>query len=121
MGKYQSYMRQPERKKEAPIHPVWRGIGFILMIMIPIMSYAGTLVLLDANRQQGWISIPPNLLAPGPEPLLYVKIIVTVFLMILLFGIFSLLTFIIYRIFAPPRYGPFDAPPVRYRGGRYKR
>lgn len=122
MGRYNpnSMSRMPKNRKTG-VHPIWRGIGFVLMIIIPFMAYAGTMLLLEQNRMNGWVQIPSDLLAVGSDPLLYVKIILTVFLIFLLYSIFLLFTFVINSLFGPPRYGPTDAPPTSYRGRRYKR
>ena len=49
MGRYQQYEKQV---KEGPksSHPIWRGIGFLLMGLIAVMSYAGANLLVEANK-----------------------------------------------------------------------
>ena len=122
MGKYKSYSRQPEGPpKKTGIHPIWRGVGFILIILTPILAYFGALALLEENSLHGWVKIPNDLIAPTADPLLYVKIILTLALIFAIYIVFMLITFVLYRIFAPPRYGPYDVPPVSYRGKRYRR
>jgi hypothetical protein len=121
MGKHSPYTRYQATPRKKEIHPIWRGVGFLLIVLTPIMAYAGALVLLDENVKQGWVRIPAELIASGTDPLLYAKIILTVVLVFLLYIVFSLVTFVLYRLFAPPRYGPYDVPPVHYRGRRYRR
>lgn len=122
MTKYQSYSSRGQAPKKKEIHPVWRGVGFALMILIPVLSYAASIVLLDANRTNGWVRIPQELFMKGwGDPNLLVKILLTAVLSILLYGVFSLITFILYGSLGPPRYGPYDVPPVQYRGKRYRR
>jgi hypothetical protein len=123
MGKYSSFSnRQPDNElKLHRIHPIWRGIGFIFAILIPIMAYYATLVVLDTNNQQGWFQIPADLYYKGGtpllggDPLLYVKIMGTVAISFIFYAVFMLVNFIVYSMFAPPRYGPLDAPPMHYR------
>jgi hypothetical protein len=117
MGKYSSSMnRQPDNElRSRRIHPIWRGIGFVFAILIPIMAYYSTLVMLDANNQQGWFQIPADLYYKSGDPLLYVKIMGTVAFAFLFYAIFMLIYFIVYSMIAPPRYGPLDAPPMHYR------
>lgn len=64
MGKYEAYSnkRKPPVKRE--VHPIWRGIGFVMLILIPFMSYIGTLILLEENAKKGWFSIPGDLISP---------------------------------------------------------
>jgi hypothetical protein len=122
MGKHSSFSSRQELKpRNTEIHPVWRGIGFILILLVPVLSYAGMLVLIDENAKHGWIPITRDMLSPIIEPMFYVKVFVTLFLIFILGAIISLITFVFYRMIAPPRYGPLDVPPTQYRGRRYKR
>lgn len=122
MGKYQTYGPKDDiNNRGTKMHPVWRGVGFALLIILPIISYFGTIVILDANALHGWVKIPGELLASSSDPMLYVKIILTLTLTFLFFAVFSLIYSIIYGMFAPPRYGPLDVPPASYRGKPYKR
>jgi hypothetical protein len=118
--KYQYQTRPAPIKRE--VHPIWRGIGLFLAVITPAMAYAATLLLLEQNKAQGWVAIPKDVLVTfGSDPLLGVKIILTIFLAIVIYGIFSLISFILYSAFAPPKLGPYDAPPVRGKVKRYNR
>lgn len=117
MGKYEAYNnrpKQPPRQRE--VHAIWRGIGFVLIVMIPFMSYIGALILLDENSKNGWYGIPADLISPYIEPLLYVKIMLTVSLIFIFYSIFLFITALMNRILAPPRYTVYDAPPQTFRG-----
>lgn len=107
--------------QKKPTHPIWRGIGFILIILIPILSYVGALALLEENAKRGWFAIPADLLVPISDPFLGVKIGLAVVLMVILYSIYTLFSFIILSITAPPRYGPFDVPPVYFREKKKQR
>jgi hypothetical protein len=118
-GKYSTYANRQESvpvKKE--VHPIWRGIGFAMIIIVPFLSYIGSLVILEQNGISHWFPIPADLIATGTDPLLYIKIIITICLIFIIFAVFNFLTFVIFRIFGPARYSPLDAPPemVRRRG-----
>jgi hypothetical protein len=121
MGKNDIYSPSSIQTTKKEIHPIWRGIGFILIILIPILSYIGALFLLEENAKRGWFAIPRDLLVPIFDPLLGVKIGIAIVLMIILYSVYMLLSFIILSIAAPPRYGPFDVPPQRYRGKKKPR
>jgi hypothetical protein len=120
MGKYDSF-RQPTVKKEKKVHPIWRGIGFIYMVLAPILSYFSTVLILEQNKIERWFSIPFDLVAPGRDPYLYVKIISTLILVLVLYAIFMIVTFFMYRFFGPSRFGPTDVTPKMYRGKKYQR
>ncbi len=123
MGKYTDYKRQPslsERETSTKLHPIWQGVGFGLMILTPLLGYFGALALLEENSRRNWVTISADLLAPGKDPLLYAKIILTVALTLVIFTVFQLFTYVLYRLFGPSRYGPLDVPPVAYPKRRKK-
>ena len=128
MSKYMKY-NDRSRMAERPwkIHPIWRGIGCLLMLMIPVMAYAGAVVLVRENSEQKWLPMPAELMQTVNIPYLgdvrafFAVLIVTVLLMIIGFGVVTILYSLIYSAFGPPRLGPLDAPPVRTSPARRKR
>ena len=125
MGKYQiRYARPIEPSRNSrQMHPIWRGVGFAFMILIPIMSYALARLFLDENVSKQWIVLPKNLLLhtpPLPEDLL-ILIMIMIILMLIIYAVVTFFSLLIFRVFAPPRYGPLDVPPITYHGKSYKR
>jgi hypothetical protein len=117
MAKYKQYTVEretPPMRRE--IHPVWRGIGFALMVIFPVISYFGAVAILQENAKRNWVQIQPEFLARGADPLLYVKIFLTVVLVLVLYILFMVVTFLADRLFGPPRYGPLDSPEIPYKG-----
>ena len=92
-----------------------------MMILIPFMSYIGALILLEENAKKGWFAIPGDLISRYVEPLLYVKIMLTVALLFIFYSIFLFITAIMNRLLAPPRYTVYDAPPQAFRGKKKSR
>jgi hypothetical protein len=114
MGRYQSTpQRQPGYNEAPEFHPIWRGIGFALIILIPVISYFAGLLVIDENKLHNYVPIPPDLINPYGDPMLFVKIIVTVAIAFLVYVVFMIITFVSFRLFGPARYGPVDAPPPR--------
>ena len=112
MGRYQFTREKRTGYNEAPeFHPIWRGIGFALIILIPVVSYFVGLVVLEQNSLHNYVPIPPNLMSPIGDPMLFVKIIVTAAIAFAVYMVFMLITFVSFRLFGPARYGPTDAPP----------
>lgn len=114
MTKYTQYhssssLSKAERER---IHPIWRGVGFIFMILAPVMGYFGSLLLIEANKQNRWFIIPREWLASGADSLLYIKIALTILLTALVFFILQFIGLIIIRAVSPERYGPMDVPPI---------
>jgi hypothetical protein len=116
MGKNTSYYQKKVVPKREGMNPIWRGVGFGLLVIIPIMSYAGMELLLQYNAQKNLFPLPLEIINKGgPDPLLYIKIIIFFFILFVLFTILVFATFLINKFFAPSRYGPFDIPPVAYK------
>jgi hypothetical protein len=141
MGKYTTRSVQaPKKSRNVGVHPVMRGIGCIMIVLVPILAYGTALLLIDYGIRHGW-PIPPNWLQPvNVHPLLlelrglagvwallrrqdnFIAVVVfTIAITVLIGGIMSIIYGYIYTIFGPPRYGPQDAPPIRVKVKRYKR
>jgi hypothetical protein len=141
MGKYTTRSVQaPQKPRNTGVHPVFRGIGCIMMVVVPILAYGAALLLVDYGIQHGW-PIPPNWLGRitihplllnlrGLQPIwsflvrqnhLIATIVFTLAIIVVLGGIMSIIYGYMYTIFGPPRYGPQDAPPIRVKVKRYKR
>jgi hypothetical protein len=125
MTKYTQYARNaPAKPRPWKVHPIWRGIGCILMVVIPVLSYAIAGELVKANSANGWIYVPIQLFQPIPIPILRtvphqpIVLIVTLLLMLLGFGVLVAIYSLIYRFTGPPTLGPLDAPPERRRPRR---
>ena len=101
MGRYQQYQREV-REKPAGVHPVWRGIGFLLMGLISVMAYAAANILVEANKTRQWIAVPPELQGGLPwAPDLYAEIVVGVFLAIIGFGLVTIIYSMVYQVTRP--------------------
>lgn len=114
MGKFSKYSTTVQ-PKERPwkIHPVWRGIGCLFIILIPIVSYAGSVLLINANLKNRWVPIPREFIGPPGYELLYSQLGVTILLSIFGYMVFVIFYSMIYRVVGPPQRGPLDAPPIR--------
>lgn len=114
---YQSRGRAPARPWR--VHPVWRGIGCVMMILIPVIAYAGAVRLVEENLKQGWLPVPAEfartitLPVLGSVQYLLAYLLVTVVLSLIGFGVFTALYSLIYSLIGPSKYGPLDSPPIR--------
>lgn len=101
MGRYQQYQRDT-KDTEKRVHPVWRGIGFLLMGLIAVMSYAGANLLVEANKTKGWIAIPAGIRGGVSwAPDLFAELILTFFLIMIGFGIITIVYSLIYKVTRP--------------------
>jgi hypothetical protein len=119
MGKFSKYSTTVQKPK-APwkIHPIWQGIGCVMMVIIPLVSYAGSVMLIEANNKNNWFPFPREFYGPASNPYLYAEIGVTVLFSMFGYLVFVILYTIMYRLWGPPRYGPTDAPPPKRTKGK---
>jgi hypothetical protein len=123
MGKYSRNAKPLERSYlNREIHPIWRGVGCALMVLVPIQAYFLGIYFFDENIKNRWIVFPPSFyLKDLPDPNLLIKGVIMLAIALVLYAILTFFVFIIMRAVAPPRYGPLDVPPVTYKGRQYKR
>ncbi len=126
MGKY---MKRPDARPYK-IHPVWRGIGCVMIILVPIMAWVAAEELVKFGWAQGWSimgELSGRLTLPGIFYSLPVisslanalsrianfpaQMLFFVLLLIAFSGILSFIYAVIYRVIGPPRYTQIDAPP----------
>jgi hypothetical protein len=125
----QKYQRE-HQQRPWKVHPVWRGIGCALLLLIPIMSWFGTSIFLQTNQTivlprelTNIVTIPFTHITEIDRIILQInhyfsdtgfvfgQIFFTVILSFIGFGVLAFLYAIMYRMAGPPRYGPFDVPP----------
>lgn len=141
MGKYQSSARRkPTKERNKEVHVAWRGIGCLMMLIIPVISIALGYETVNYGLANDWV-IPFQLLgfprypewfyaSSGLMLLLspftaikhfYAYATFSILYMILLSGVMSVIYAYIYRMIAPPRYGPLDVAPPNVKLKKYKR
>ena len=129
MGKYQQQSRQtPPPRRPWAVHPIWRGIGCLMIIIGPIVAVAAAHILLDMNLEQGWFGVPREFAAPFSLPVanytidhFFGDLLLAVVFLLIGFALIMIVYSIIYSIMGPPRYGPLDAPPISGRGRSLRR
>ena len=137
MGRYSKYRRKSEQRPEA--NPIWRGIGCILIVVVPLISYALTVIFIPTILATGlvpyqlvghvqfpeWVYRAPVLgnlaIFIGRIDNLWLKLIGFFVILLVMTGLFSLIYAAILQVVGPPRYSEVDAPPTKYKGKAYKR
>ncbi len=125
MGRHRidSSAQMAPSRNNRQLHVIWRGVGFAMMVLIPVMSYAIARLFLDENVKQGWLVFPKDWYIQStflPTDILMVVVLMLI-LMLILYAIFTFFSLIIFQLFGTPRYGPLDVPPIKYKGGSYRR
>lgn len=121
MSRYVNYDKK-ERSPEP--HPVWRGIGLIMLIMIPVLSFAiaeQLMLYFAANN----IVIIEQLLAPPVEVPLWgpvynwpAMLVFTFVIALILFGIFALINAMIYGTSKDKTLQSLESPPKQFKKKR---
>ena len=125
---------------QTPTHAIWRGIGCLLMLILPIMGFILAGITVTAALDLGFPMpvqllgnpvMPPSLwkvqaITPilgfiEAQSNLYAVLLVTLLYVVLMSAVLSFIYAIMYRIVGPSRYGPLDAPPPKVRARTYKR
>jgi hypothetical protein len=138
MAKYAKYQRKTNRAQQN-MNPIWRGIGCILIVIVPVMSYALAMLVIPPIHETGllprelfthltfpdWAYQTPvvSLIATflsGVDNVWALLLFFLIFLLILS-GLFSMVYAGIYQSVGPSRYTALDAPPSKYKGKRYTR
>ena len=123
-------------------HPIWRGIGCVLILVIPAISIVISNLLVNfalANKAiklkipYQLLGIPkmPDILykSAGLKPLLpllripnlYAYIVASIICILLISSVISLVYAVVYRMANPYRYGPLDEPPSRIKAKKHSR
>ena len=124
MSKYDRYDRANiKNQRQWDIHPIWRGIGCLMLIIIPVVAWAAASEFMRIAPSLSWFpqsrSMYQNInLQFIIIPTTIGQIVFTILFMMVGFMIFSIAYAVVYRIAGPPRYGPTDAPPPRVRKRR---
>ncbi|HMB22975.1 MAG: hypothetical protein ACM33V_07620 [Chloroflexota bacterium] len=133
MGKYSTYTRK-QSKRPTGVHPVMRGIGCIMIVVVPILAYGVSMLVVNYGIARGW-PIPKEWLGQPAIPqllwgvqsltsILYflqgqnnlvANLAFSVAMIIIIGGIMAVIYGFLYSIFGPPQYGPQDAPPIKGR------
>ncbi|HEX7541008.1 MAG TPA: hypothetical protein VF352_02660 [Anaerolineales bacterium] len=137
MGKYAKYQRKSPEKKG--MHPIWRSIGCILIVVVPLLAFGMMVVFVPTIIATG--KVPYQLLGRVHFPdwayktrivaditsyissidNLWLNIITFFVMLLILTSVASLLYSLIYTLVGPARYTAQDAPPSKYKAKVYKR
>ena len=140
MTKYTVAAQRRARAEARTLPPIWRGIGCLLILFFPIVSYILAAWIIGIAVANNWpmpyqlmgFPVMPAILSNSPDlvPLinfieaqnnLYAILLVTLLLVVALGTLMSLIYSVIYKFVGPPQYGSLDAPPPKVAPRSYKR
>ena len=131
MSKYEKYTIKPQKERRWRIHPIWRGIGCFMLVIIPVVSYAAAFLVARANYQAGWVKIPNELrgwvdlspvlrlapwlgeIIPASTRFYHLDLALTVAFIVIAFGLLTLFYGILYSATGVTNTDPYYVPPIR--------
>jgi hypothetical protein len=140
MGKYSSSSRRPPAPKRDQIHPLVRGIGCLMFVLVPILAYGIATLVVPMTGRWG-LPVPPEWYGPAniqnpatnvpylsdffdlilKQDNLVVNVIFALIITVVLYGVLSILYGYVYSMAAPSRLGPTDVPQPRVKTKKYRR
>ncbi len=111
MPKHGSYqVEDPGRKEKKQEHPIWRGIGCVMIIVVPLFSFFAASLLIDSRQHFPWMIIPQEIIvASFRDPLIFVRVVYAIIIAMLLFLLMAAVTYAINQISKPRHIDPFKA------------
>jgi hypothetical protein len=111
-----------ERDRERLPHPIWRGVGFAMIVLIPIISFVVSDNLIqDWQRSISGFVLPDDLRRSIEVPVygsvenFWGVIILTLILTLAIFAIFSFINAMVYRTTRERNLRVFESSPQRYK------
>ena len=110
-----------------------------MIFLVPVLSFAAAELTMPFLLERGWIPRELLFTPQTPDWLLFSPTVaqifqflfgryailatlgLTILYIIFLGGLLTVVYAFLYRMAAPPRYGPMDAPPPRVKIRKYKR
>ena len=103
------------------IHPIWRGIGLFMAILIPVIAYSLVEVVLE-RAQVGNSELARTLQSPSPWGLDFplLRVVLVVIASFVLYLVFSVLGSLMYSLMGGPQNEELAqrTPPNIFRSGR---
>lgn len=121
-GNYEFRDKNVIRDRAKELHPAWRGVGCLLLILIAAGGYWFGGWFLQVNAENTWIYIPPVLFNPPYFPAWLPSGLIVRLALGILFALFGYgLLSIFYAVFFPLQAGEYDVPtPKRRKKSRWR-
>lgn len=109
MPKHTIFNRVVQRDPTPAIHPIWRGIGCVMLVLIPVLAFFISNILINNRATIPWFDIPLDLIVMSlRDPLILVRIFFTAVVTLVIFFLVALVTFTVDRLVNPKKKGPYD-------------
>lgn len=102
------------RLKGGRLHPVWRGVGCLIILVLGVLGYFLSGLILEANFENQWVYIPPDIISPPFAPAwlppgTLLRLVVGLIAVALGYTVVN----VVYAVVFPIKLGETDVPPLR--------
>jgi hypothetical protein len=115
------FFENQRREKSRQPHPVWRGIGFLMMILIPLLAFALADVGVNYVKEQGF-TMPEELRSAvieiplyGPVADIKAVLLAGFVIALILFSIVAIINAVMYGSKKDSTYQTFQSKPKKYK------
>lgn len=139
MGTNYKFADSQKSSRRGQIHPAMRGIGCLLMVVVPVFSYLlgdylagrnfgiqiipvswyGRMVFPDWAYRLSGLNFIANFFSSVPH--LAANLAIAAAAIVLIGGIMAVIWGYAYSLLTPSKYGPYDVPPPRVKTKKYRR
>lgn len=119
--KMTDFYETKNKEKSREPHPVWRGIGFLMMILIPLLAFALADLGVNYVKEQGFtlpVELRSDVIAiPLYGPVADIKaVLLTGFVIaLILFSIIAIINAVMYGSKKSSTYQTFQSKPKKFR------
>ena len=124
MSNYSSSSSLEDRERSRKPHPIWRGIGFMMLVIGPIVAFALSDLLVQYARTRKIAmplelqTDPINIPIYGPVTDLYAVLVLAGAITLIIFALFAIINAAVYQASGKSTYQAFESEPKRFKKKR---
>ena len=114
-----------KRERAREPHPIWRGIGIAMVVLIPLISFAVSDLVMSWLKQKKGFRIPDPLAKWDWDIPIYGRVddalavlLFALVVMLIVFGIFTIINAVAYQATSDQNLRRFESAPREYRKKR---
>jgi hypothetical protein len=122
---YESDFDREKRERDREPHPIWRGIGVAMVVLVPIISFTIADLTISWMKTNRGFEIPLPLAKWAWDLPFYgvvedalAVVLFALVVMLIVFGIFTIINAFVYRATSDQNLRRFESPPKRFKRKR---
>jgi hypothetical protein len=122
---YNTNSSREKRERDQEPHPVWRGIGVVMLVLVPIISFSLSDLAIQWMKRERGFDIPDPLAKwswdiPGYGVVndALAVVLFALVVMLVVFGVFTIINAFAYRATSDQNLSRFESRPQRYKRKR---